>query len=105
MRDEPLKQFLITVYRGQTGRPMQPKPAVDVCSRCDRVEGALRIDLDEVLTGEQERLDALIATMDRNVAAFQIDGEKETSEDEGIASLKTAVRRYHDFRRHEGNRR
>jgi hypothetical protein len=84
---------------------MQPKPAGDVCSRCDRIERALRIDLDEVLKGNQSELDALIVRIDRQVDAFRIEGGKETSEDEGVASLKTAVRRYHDFRCHERARR
>ncbi len=54
---------------------------------------------------EQAPLDDLIARIDRDVAALRIQGNKDASEEEGLASRKRAVRRSHDFRCYEGNRR
>ena len=99
-RDE-LFTFLTTKYRSPKGRAMETRPARDVCSRCGRVEEILRHDLDQTLTGNDGELDRVLNMMDDKVESFQFSGNKATSEREGLASLKTAVRRYHDFRRAE----
>jgi hypothetical protein len=84
---------------------METRPGRDVCSRCGRVEEILRLDLDQVITGKEEDLDQVLALMDEQVERFQFRGNKATTEQEGLASLKTAVRRYHDFRCFERERR
>lgn len=98
MRRDELFAFLTTRYRSAKGRFMKTRPGRDVCSRCARVEEILHLDLDQTITGKEDDLDHVLAMMDEQVERFQFNGKKATTEQEGLASLKTAVRRYHDFR-------
>jgi len=101
MRREELFDFLTTDYQGPRGQSMSIIPARDVCSWCNRVESTLRLNLDNAITGQENELIRILHLMDERIDSFNIDGNKVTSDAEGIARLKTAVRRYHNFRYYE----
>ena len=101
MRPEHFDHFLNINYRGErSGRPLSLRPRRDALSRCQRIETVLGVELDFRLDGRMESRESLLNYMDQYERDFKIDGDLRS----GMASLKNAAKRYHDFRSWERSR-
>lgn len=99
MRRSNFKHYLNQIYKCQSSSgQLDIAPIRDALSRCQRIETKLELDLDLILQGHDIEIDALLKLMECRAEDFDFTGK---GKGKSLSSLKSAARRYHDFRKWE----
>jgi hypothetical protein len=98
MRKVEFKEYLLNYYkREKSNKPLTVKTIFDVCSRCQRVERSLKIDLDNALDGTNKThkkvYNLIISSLDK------FGWEEKTHSTFG--PLNHAIKKYNEFLMHE----
>ncbi|HEX3037262.1 MAG TPA: hypothetical protein VHT73_19430 [Thermodesulfobacteriota bacterium] len=94
MKREEFFIFLTNDFISQTkGHPLGYQAARDALARCRRIEKVLKIDLDDVLIGDDLSLNCILNEIDSKRMEFKISGNLNN----GLTSIKNGARRYNDF--------
>lgn len=94
MKKDAFFIYLSTVYRGVRSKRLLTNKAIsDLCSRCEKLEKYIQIDIDETFDG----------TDDSVMYIYGKFGKKCKKRDVKYYDMRTALHRYFDFLRYEIN--
>lgn len=94
MKRDPFFYFLTHDFVSKTkGIPLGKQAGYDAIARCRRIEKILKLNLDDILRGDDLSLNSLLSRIDDNKTDFNVKGNVEN----GLTSIKNGAKRYNDF--------
>lgn len=94
MKRDQFFYFLTHDFVSKTkGTPLGKQAGYDAIARCRRIEKILKLNLDDILKGDNLSLDALLRRVDDNKIDFKMKGNVKN----GLTSIKNSAKRYNDF--------
>lgn len=73
--------------------PLGKQAGYDAIARCRRIEKILKLNLDDILKGDEPSLNELLSKIDNNEIDFNVKGNMKN----GLTSIKNGAKRYNDF--------
>ena len=94
MRRDQFFYFLTHDFASKTkGLPLGKQAGYDAIARCRRIEKILKLNLDDILKGDDASLNELLSRVEENELKFNVKGNIKN----GLTSIKNGAKRYNDF--------
>mgnify|MGYP001493173855 CR=1 FL=1 len=94
VRKVEFKEYLSSYYkREKSNKPLTLKAIFDVCSRCQRVERSLKVDLDNVLNGTDQSYKKVFNLIISSLDKFGWEVKTHST----FGPINHAIKRYNEF--------